>query len=226
MINQGLAVEQLTGELLDRVQLLGDVVGHDLTEQLVDLTINQANCLVDELTSGRDPQGAADRLLAALWPETGEPPLRWWRTPLGVALASAMDLADAPGWSQAEAAEVLGVTRGTVAQLMARKDLSREPGRRSVSRWSVLARVSRQWDRRGGREAGPSLCGHMGDLPNGTAVMSCTLTVLGWPQEWPPEDEVQADLGAAGALEDTIHLCEQHPARRIYRALGREPQSD
>jgi excisionase family DNA binding protein len=69
--------------------------------------------------------------------------------PLGLVIAPAVvarlttgQTEDDEGWTQAEAAEVLGVTRGTVAQLVTRGSLDRTADG-SCTRASVLARLVR-----------------------------------------------------------------------------------
>lgn len=103
-----------------------------------------------------------DHVIAALYPD-GDPPLEWWRTPLGIAVAREVGcdeaIADptllrclyglaAEPWSRAQAGRVLGVSEGTVAQLLARGTVARHPGadgvHRGVNRASVLAYLARR----------------------------------------------------------------------------------
>ena len=81
-------------------------------------------------------------LMATLWPRS-EPPVEWWSTPLGLCIAASVgwDL-DAVSVTQQAAAEMLGVTRGTVAQLVHRGDIERHPYG-GLLRSSVLARLAR-----------------------------------------------------------------------------------
>jgi hypothetical protein len=83
--------------------------------------------------------GVATDLMVALWPD-GDPPSSWWTTPLGliVARASPDGLA---GVTQQKAADILGVTRGTVAQLVHRGVLRSTPS--GVVMADVLARLVR-----------------------------------------------------------------------------------
>jgi excisionase family DNA binding protein len=102
---------------------------------------------------------AAGDVIRALHPD-GDPPPGWWATPLGVAVArhvgteetiadpdrltALFGLISGP-WSRKEAGEVLGVTDGTVAQLLNRGTLHRHPGtHRSLNRASVLAYLARR----------------------------------------------------------------------------------
>jgi hypothetical protein len=63
----------------------------------------------------------------------------WWTTPLG--RLCARWAGDETAVTQETAAQMLGVTRGTVAQLVARGTLGRHGG--GVSRVSVLQRLAR-----------------------------------------------------------------------------------
>lgn len=141
MTHQDLAVEQLTDELAALAARLGAVLGTDLQLAATDRAQARAGSLVAELESGEHPDATADDLLALLWPD--DPPLDWWRSPLGLLCApTAARDGDAPGWSRSEAAAVLGVTPGTVAQLVARGTL--EPATDGgISRRSVLTRMVR-----------------------------------------------------------------------------------
>lgn len=65
-----------------------------------------------------------------------------WSTPLGAAIAqTGTDLDGAV--THADAAEILGVTRGTVAQLTHRGTLARHPDGGGVRLGAVLARKAR-----------------------------------------------------------------------------------
>lgn len=136
----GQAAAQLADELSALATRLGAVLGTDLQLMIGQRAQSRAAALVAELANGEQPDEIADDLLALLWPD--DPPLDWWRTPLGLLLAPTAAREDAPGWSRAEAATVLGVTPGTVAQLSARGTLDPAPGG-GISRLSVLTRVVR-----------------------------------------------------------------------------------
>lgn len=81
----------------------------------------------ERLVSGKIG-GAANTIVGVLFP--GQPvPAAWWATPLGMFCAAAQD----GGWRnrrvpRSEAAEILGVTPGTIAQLGARGDLAHDGG--------------------------------------------------------------------------------------------------
>lgn len=131
---------QLPDELGALAARIGAVLGTDLQLALTQRAQDRAGLLVAELTDGDHPDATADDLLALLWPD--DPPLDWWRTPLGLLCAPTAVREDAPGWSRSEAAEVLGVSPGTVAQLVARGTLEPADGG-GINRRSVLARVVR-----------------------------------------------------------------------------------
>lgn len=87
----------------------------------------------------------AHRVMDALWPH-GWPEQHglgdWWRTPLGLACAAQLT-EDRATITQAQAADALGVTAGTVATLVnVRGTLERAPGG-GVVRGAVLARLVR-----------------------------------------------------------------------------------
>lgn len=67
----------------------------------------------------------------------------WWRTPLGRACARPLSRTDTAAVTHSVAAAMLGVTRGTIAQWVARGTLDRHPDG-GVLRASVLQRIARQ----------------------------------------------------------------------------------
>lgn len=84
-------------------------------------------------------------VMCALWPH-GAPEdvgrADWWRSPLGRACARSLGRDDSEAVSHSVAAAMLGVHRGTVAQMVARGTLDRHPDG-GVLRASVLQRLSR-----------------------------------------------------------------------------------
>lgn len=137
---QDQAGAQLADELGGLAARIGAVLGTDLQLAATERAQARAHLLVAELADGDHPDATSDDLLALLWPD--DPPLDWWRTPLGLLCAPTAAREDAPGWSRSEAAEVLGVSPGTVAQLVARGTLDPATGG-GVGRRSVLTRVVR-----------------------------------------------------------------------------------
>lgn len=84
-------------------------------------------------------------LMCVLWPhgspeDSGCP--EWWRTPLGRLCARSLGTDDAEAVSRSVAAAMLGVTAGTVQQLVHRGTLDRHPAG-GVLRASVLQRIDR-----------------------------------------------------------------------------------
>ncbi len=136
------AAAQLVDELGAIATAMAALLGPDLVAVLTDRADQAATRLVAELADGPLGDEPAADILALLWPHS-DPDLSWWRTPLGLLIAPHWAAhRDDTGWTQAEAAEVLGVTRGTVAQLLARGALARAEGGR-VSVASVIARLNR-----------------------------------------------------------------------------------
>jgi excisionase family DNA binding protein len=140
---------QLTDELTNLATALGALLGPDLVTLLGDRAGQAAPRLVADLTDGDLGDEVAADLLAVLWPH-GDPDLSWWRTPLGRAVAPHWAAHQDRSWTHAEAAEVLGVTRGTVAQLVARGDLARHADG-GVQVTAVVARLIRLGERPGAR---------------------------------------------------------------------------
>jgi hypothetical protein len=81
---------------------------------------------------GRDEREAAHtgaRLVAALYPaaEAFEPPVDWWRTPLGRVVARRVGHPGKQRLSYSDAAAMLGITRQGVHDLVRRHKLRRDP---------------------------------------------------------------------------------------------------
>lgn len=135
------AVAQLRDELDSLAARIGAVLGGAVQLAITQRTNERAGWLVGELADGDLPDETAADLLALLYPD--DPPLNWWRTPLGLLIApTAARESDATGWSRAEAAAVLGKTPGTISQLIARGTLE-QLDNGAVSRAAVLARLVR-----------------------------------------------------------------------------------
>lgn len=135
------AATQLADELGSLAARIGAVLGIDLHLAIDQRARDRAAWLVAEMIDGEHPDEIAADLLALLWPD--DPPLDWWRTPLGLLVApTTAREGDAPGWSRSETAAVLGVSPGTVAQLVARGTLEPAPGG-GIGRRAVLTRLVR-----------------------------------------------------------------------------------
>ena len=121
--------------------------------------IQDAQWTVGVLTDSDDAAAATviAYLIRALHPD-GDPFPEWWRSPLGLAVARRVgrkETVDNPSllrtmyglvpdpWGRGEAAAVLNVSVGSVASLLDRGTLARDPSadgvHRAVSRASVLA---------------------------------------------------------------------------------------
>jgi hypothetical protein len=135
------AIAQLDDELGAVATRVGAVLGTDLHLALTARAHERAGWLVAQLRDGGQPDATAADLMALLWPD-GDPDPSWWRTPLGLLIAPAAGMLPEDGWSRAEAAAVLGVSVGTVAQLVARRSIEQTTDG-SCSRRSVLARLVR-----------------------------------------------------------------------------------
>lgn len=138
------AATQLEDELAALAARIGAVLGTDLQLALIERARDRAERLVAELDGGQHPNETGADLLALLWPD--DPPLDWWRSQLGLLIApTAAQEDDAPAWTYAEAAAVLGRSVGTIKQLGHRGgpgDLERTADGR-ISRRSVLTRLAR-----------------------------------------------------------------------------------
>lgn len=138
---------QLTEELGQRAWELAALLGPDVADELRRRIRSAVPILAAQLLQDDDDRLAAQTVIdvmCALWPhgqpEDADPD--WWRTALGRACARSLGRADAESVSQSVAAAMLGVTRGTVAQLVARGTLDRHPDG-GVLRASVLQRLAR-----------------------------------------------------------------------------------
>lgn len=115
----------------------------------VELEDEALQALGERLVDG--DSGIADAVVSVIW-GSGRPAPTWWRSPLGRSCGAAVSV-DVP-LTQQEAAEILGVARGTVSTLLARggSDLvtidadHTRPGRPTstqLSLRSVLRRLER-----------------------------------------------------------------------------------
>jgi excisionase family DNA binding protein len=98
--------------------------------------------LMRDLADGDIPRRvkARDKVLALVWPGGNIDPA-WWSTPLGRFCAAAGNHDDTDPLTYAETASMLGVTRGTVSQLVHRGTLLRHSDG-GVVRSSVMRRIT------------------------------------------------------------------------------------
>lgn len=86
-----------------------------------------------------DATEVAAAVLTALWPIPGTVPPTWWSTPLGETVRRAMDGPDV-SLTHTETADILGISRASIGQMVARGNLARHPDG-GVSRDSVFRRL-------------------------------------------------------------------------------------
>lgn len=142
---------QLVEALVDaawRLRSIGLVFAdpHDRIAASQIRSVAEATCAA--LAQDADDKLAAEACLSVmtvLWPhgspeDVGEP--GWWRTPLGRLCARSLGRDDTEAVTHSVAAAMLGVTRGTVAQMVHRGTLDRHPDG-GVLRASVLQRLAR-----------------------------------------------------------------------------------
>ena len=128
--------DALDGELVTALVAVGWT---DLAELARPRIWDTATRIAAQLSSDDEHLAAQTVIDCAghLWPADPEP--EWWRTPLGRLVARSVGGEDA-SVTQAEAAAMLGVTRGTIAQLVSRGTLARHPDG-GVDRAAVIARM-------------------------------------------------------------------------------------
>lgn len=146
------AAAQLAAELGGAARALTDILGTDLAEIVEQRLDGRCALLAAELASDDDHLAAEATLsvMCARWPDGTEPPPQWWRTPVGRLVARSAGRDDTDAVSHSVAAAMLGVARGTVAQMMSRAGrglggsggLERHPDG-GITRASVLARLAR-----------------------------------------------------------------------------------
>lgn len=131
--------DALAAELVDALSAVGWTDLADLARARIWAT---AKRLATQL-SCEDERLAAQTVIDCaghLWPLDPEP--EWWRTPVGRLVARSVGPEDA-AVTQAEAAAMLGVTRGTIAQLVSRGTLARHRDG-GVDRAAVFARMAKR----------------------------------------------------------------------------------
>ncbi len=134
-------IDQLIDELEAATLPLAGLLGVDLQPLLSTRIAEAAPRIVAELSDTAESHSVAADLLWTLHGEAGPPP-QWWRSPLGRLCAAAVADSTAEAVTRAKAAEILGVTSGTIQQLLHRGTLDRHPdGGLLMS--EVLARLTR-----------------------------------------------------------------------------------
>lgn len=127
---------------------VGSLLGLDLSQQISQRILVRAPMLAAQLSEGADDRLAAQTvidLMTALWPHASPEHVGhadWWRTPVGRLCARSLGRDDAEAVTQHVAGAMLGVTRGTIAQMLARGTLDRHPDG-GVLRASILQRLGR-----------------------------------------------------------------------------------
>jgi hypothetical protein len=115
--------------LLDPLEVLLD--GDDAVEALRDLVRVRAGQWADTMRNGDDRTAVrtAVRLIATLYPgdRAFDPPVDWWRTPLGQVVARRVGHPAAESVSYATAGAMLGISRQGVHDLVRRGRLPRHP---------------------------------------------------------------------------------------------------
>jgi hypothetical protein len=135
---------QLTDELGGVARAIGDVLGVDLLLDMEQRLEPACQRLAAELCA-EDDHLAAEAVLTVMtarWPDGTDPPPQWWHTPVGRMVARSTGRDDAEAVTHSVAAAMLGLHRGTVAQMVHRGTLDRHPDG-GITRASVLTRLAR-----------------------------------------------------------------------------------
>ncbi|MFC6017516.1 hypothetical protein ACFP2T_15040 [Plantactinospora solaniradicis] len=115
--------------LLDPLEILLD--GHDAIDALRTIVRVRAENWAYRLVNGDDREalGTAMRIASTLYPADGpfEPPVDWWRSPLGQTVVRRVGHPTAGSVSYAVAGAMLGITRQGVHDLVTRGKLVRHP---------------------------------------------------------------------------------------------------
>lgn len=142
------AVDQLVSEAGAIASAFGPFVGPQGALDLEMAVAARAQLIVAELAQDDDDRLAGEACLTVmgvLWPHCAPEHCGradWWQTPLGRLCARSIGRHDGEAVSHSVAAAMLGVTRGSVAQWVARGTLDRHPDG-GVLRASVLQRLGR-----------------------------------------------------------------------------------
>lgn len=136
---------QLRDELHDRQYPLAVLAGVDEAIRWPARLEGVAELLAAQMCQDDDDRLAAQTVtdvMVALWP-VDDPPPEWWTTPLGRVVARSVGTDDTEAVTQSVAAAMLGVTRGTIAQLVHRGKLDRHPDG-GVLRSSIMQRIAQR----------------------------------------------------------------------------------
>lgn len=135
--------EQLADELVRIAAGLASLLAPDCHAELTHRAEQAAGRISAQLRSGDDHLAAETVIDLACAGVVPDPPAaEWWATPLGRAVARSVGHPSADAVSHSVAAAMLGVHRGTVAQLVHRGSLDRHPDG-GVTTASVRARLAR-----------------------------------------------------------------------------------
>jgi hypothetical protein len=122
-------VRLLDIRLLDPLELL--LEGDDVVDAMRQVVRIRAGRWADALRNGDDVTavGTAARIVSALYPgdRAFDPPVDWWRTPLGQTTARRVGHPSAESVSFATAGAMLGISRQGVHDLVRRGRLPRHP---------------------------------------------------------------------------------------------------
>lgn len=122
------------------VALLGPAAAH------IEHQVNGASIMWAEQLLGDDEKLAAQTVIDLMnvrWPNGAEPPVAWWATPLGQAVAASVGHPTSDVVTYAVAGAILGCTRQNVQKLVDAKRLTRGPDGHGVTSKSVRAWLTR-----------------------------------------------------------------------------------
>lgn len=133
-------VEGLDGRVAWTLEILG---WHDLADEVRRRLPDAAQRYALQLSDPNDAAEIVIDLAGVAW--DADPAPEWWSTPVGRLVARSVETGSVTGLvtgsvTQQRAADMLGVTRGTVAQLVHRGSLERHPDG-GVAIASVVARL-------------------------------------------------------------------------------------